>query len=95
LTGLFFHLGASYHFTFLRTTGSLYEKPRIEFDKLHFSTSKSFDNLFYEGKQALLDRLDFFLHNPQYYKQRGIAHSLGLMFYGAPGEFIDRKTISL
>ncbi|CAF4193369.1 unnamed protein product [Adineta steineri] len=77
--------GASYHFTFLPSTGSLLQNARVEFDKHHFSTSKSFDNLFYEGKQSLLQRLDFFLQNPQYYKQRGIAHSMGLMFYGEPG----------
>jgi ATP-dependent 26S proteasome regulatory subunit len=60
----------------------------MEFDKHRFETSKSFDNIFYEGKQDLIDRLDFFLHNPQYYQQRGIAHSLGLLFYGAPGKSI-------
>ena len=52
-----------------------------------FSTSKSFDNLFFEGKQALIDRLNFFLNNPNFYQQRGIAHSLGLLFYGTPGKF--------
>ncbi|UJR17576.1 hypothetical protein I4U23_004472 [Adineta vaga] len=59
----------------------------INFNKQLFATTKSFDNLFFEEKQELIDRLNFFLKNPNFYQKRGIAHSLGLLFYGSPGMF--------
>jgi hypothetical protein len=84
----FFLLGNFYHFTYIQTFAPANQKSRIEFNKHLFSTSKSFDNLFFEGKQALIDRLIFFINNPSFYQQRGIAHSLGLLFYGTPGKLI-------
>ncbi|CAM4771966.1 unnamed protein product [Rotaria magnacalcarata] len=77
--------GNFYHFTYIQMFTPLSQKPRVEFNRHLFSTSKSFDNLFFEGKQALIDRVNFFLDNPSFYQQRGIAHSLGLLFYEAPG----------
>jgi hypothetical protein len=56
----FFLLGNFYHFTYIQTFAPANQKSRIEFNKHLFSTSKSFDNLFFEGKQALIDRLIFF-----------------------------------
>ncbi|CAF0843112.1 unnamed protein product [Didymodactylos carnosus] len=56
----------------------------IYFDKHLFQTNKSFDNLFFNGKQKLLKQLQFFLNNSCYYQQKGLPHSLGLLFYGFP-----------
>jgi hypothetical protein len=78
--------GNFYHFTYVQPFTAATQKPRIEFNKHLFSTTKSFDNLFFEGKQVLIDRLNFYLDNSDFYQQRGIAHSLGLLFYGAPGK---------
>ncbi|CAF4311531.1 unnamed protein product, partial [Adineta steineri] len=74
-----------YHFTLMPMFGSPNEKVSINFKKHLFTTTKSFDNLFFDGKQTLIDRLNFFLNNPNFYEQRGIAHSFGLLFYGSPG----------
>ena len=78
-----YDIGSCYHLTYVKTTAE--PEQRLICDKYFFTTSKSFANLFYEGKQKLVERLDFFLNNPDYYKKRGIAHSLGLLFHGAPG----------
>jgi hypothetical protein len=49
-----------------------------------FNTTKSFDNLFFENKQELISRLDFY-QNSSEYARLGIPHTLGLLFYGEPG----------
>lgn len=47
-------------------------------------TSKTFDNLFFEGKEALIQRLDSFKDKTTY-ERLGIQDALGLLFYGTPG----------
>ena len=80
------YLGNFYHLTYVQIATSANQKPSIELNKHLFSTSKSFDNLFFEEKQMFIDRLNFFLKNPTFYQERGIAHSLGLLFHGTPGK---------
>lgn len=47
-------------------------------------TSKTFDNLFFEGKEALIQRLESFKDKATY-ERLGIQDALGLLFYGTPG----------
>jgi hypothetical protein len=69
----------------------IYE-PCFRIDADHFDagfsiplkTSKSFDNLFFEGKEALIQRLDSFKDKATY-ERLGIQDALGLLFYGTPG----------
>lgn len=49
-----------------------------------FETTKTFENLFFEGKEALMYRLDTFKHKDRYIRM-GLPHTLGLLFYGEPG----------
>jgi hypothetical protein len=55
------------------------------FDKYPFDTSKSFDNMFFEEKAAIKERLDVFMGAQSEYKRLGIPYTLGFMFHGAPG----------
>ena len=55
------------------------------FEKTKFTTSRRFDNVFFEGKEQLLTRIDRFNNDPGFYRKKGIPHTLGLLFYGAPG----------
>ncbi|CAF1349771.1 unnamed protein product [Adineta ricciae] len=77
--------GNFYRFTFVSAPVNSEGKTTITFYKDLFVTTKSFDNIFFNGKEELIKRLDFFLNNPSFYQKRGIAHSLGLLFYGSPG----------
>jgi hypothetical protein len=69
----------------------IYE-PCFRIDADHFEggfsiplkTSKTFDNLFFEGKEALIQRLDSFKDKTTY-ERLGIQDALGLLFYGTPG----------
>lgn len=47
-------------------------------------TSKSFDNLFFDGKEELINRLDSFIRRDKY-KKLGLPETLGLLFHGEPG----------
>ena len=50
-----------------------------------FSSTRTFNNLFFEKKTYLLDKLDFFLNNREWYFEKGIPYSLGIGMYGPPG----------
>ncbi len=61
------------------------KKEITSFDIYRFNTNKSFDNIFFEEKDMLLRKLDFFRNGTEHYKRLGQQHSLGLLFHGKPG----------
>jgi len=50
-----------------------------------FHSSKTFQNVFFDKKQEIIDKLDFFLHNREWYDKHGIPYTLGIGLYGPPG----------
>jgi len=58
---------------------------RLKFNKYDFSSNKTFDNLFFEGKDIIIKRIDNYLHNVDKYKRLGIPHTLGFLFHGQVG----------
>jgi len=48
-------------------------------------TMKSFRNIFFEGKQSVMSKIDFFINNKEWYKHNGIPYTLGIALYGPPG----------
>ena len=51
-----------------------------------FTSCKRFDNgMFFDNKQYLVDKLDFFVNNPSYYESNGIPHTMGIGLHGPPG----------
>ncbi|AYV83605.1 MAG: putative AAA+ family ATPase [Hyperionvirus sp.] len=57
----------------------------LTFDRSIFVSNKRFDNIFFEGKNELIERLDYFLEGEENYKRLGTPYTLGLLFYGDPG----------
>lgn len=57
----------------------------IHFTKNIFSTTRSFQNLFFEQKTEFVKRLEFFVNRKDWYYKKGIPYTLGFMFYGEPG----------
>ena len=55
------------------------------YEEYRFDSGKTFDNVFFPQKEAILKRLDFFTQNKDWYRKRGIPHTIGFMFYGEPG----------
>ena len=48
-------------------------------------TMKSFDNIFFEGKQDILNKIQFFTDNKDWYRKNGVPYTLGIALYGSPG----------
>jgi hypothetical protein len=48
-------------------------------------TMKSFRNIFFDSKQNVMSKIDFFINNKEWYKHNGIPYTLGIALYGPPG----------
>lgn len=58
----------------------------IKYSELEFKTTKSFDNMFFEEKELLKNKVDMFEYkNVERYERLGIPRTLGMMFHGEPG----------
>jgi ATP-dependent 26S proteasome regulatory subunit len=50
-----------------------------------FETTRSFNNIFFDGKSKLIEKVNFFINNRNWYYEKGIPYSLGIGLYGPPG----------
>lgn len=50
-----------------------------------FESSRTFNNIFFDGKKELIYKIDFFLNNKDWYYEKGIPYSLGIGLHGPPG----------
>lgn len=50
-----------------------------------FESAKRFDNIFFEGKEAVVEKVRFFLENKDWYYKNGIPYTLGIGLSGEPG----------
>lgn len=50
-----------------------------------FESSRTFSNMFFEGKRGVLDKIQFFLENKTWYYENGIPYTLGIGLHGPPG----------
>ena len=57
----------------------------LTFTMHEFRTNKSFNNIYGHHVDELRDRLNLFQHHPEWYAERGIPHTLGILLSGVPG----------
>jgi chaperone BCS1 len=50
-----------------------------------FENARTFNNIFFDGKKQLIDKIEFFLNNKNWYYDKGIPYSLGIGLHGPPG----------
>jgi len=50
-----------------------------------WESNVTFENRFFTGKKEILQKINFFLKNEQWYKDRGIPYTLGILLWGEPG----------
>jgi len=50
-----------------------------------FLSTRTFQNIFFDGKKEFLQKIDFFLHNRDWYFEKGIPYTLGIGLRGPPG----------
>ena len=72
-----------YIYTLTKTT---YSDDKYECWSEHpFESSRTFDNMFFEHKQDIIDKITFFLNNRKWYYDMGIPYTLGIGLHGPPG----------
>ena len=64
----------------------------LMYTKSKFTTNRTFDNVFFEQRDQVKGRTEFFLEHRDWYDKKGIPYTLGFMFHGPPG---TGKTSSL
>jgi len=57
----------------------------LVYTKSKFTTNRTFSNVFFEERDHVRDRVNFFLTRRDWYDAKGIPYTLGFMFHGPPG----------
>jgi len=57
----------------------------VEWYEKEFITNKCFDYLYIKNKKSIIDKIEFFLNNEQWYKDNGHPYTLGIGLHGPPG----------
>ena len=57
----------------------------LVYSKHKFSTTRTFDNVYFEEQPVVKKRVEFFLENRRWYERKGIPYTLGFLFHGEPG----------
>lgn len=67
-------------------TKAKYDECKNErWDENIFTSTRQFNNIFFENKEKLISKLDFFLNNKDWYFKKGIPYSIGIGMHGPPG----------
>ena len=56
-----------------------------KWDECEFKSTRNFNNLFFESKDSLINKLDFFVNNKSYYEYEGHPYTFGIGLHGSPG----------
>lgn len=57
----------------------------ISVESSEWQSSVEFKNRFFEEKETILKKINFFTNNKDWYKEKGIPHTLGILLWGDPG----------
>ena len=57
----------------------------INWKEYEFTSNRTFNNLFFNQKAELLNKINFFNNNKSYYEKYGNSHTLGIALSGPPG----------
>jgi hypothetical protein len=50
-----------------------------------WSSNATFENRFFTEKDLILNKINFFINNPDWYRKRGLPWTLGFLIWGNPG----------
>ena len=57
----------------------------LSFCMTQFNTNKSLDNVYGNHLNVVKERMNLFINNPDWYKDKGIPYTLGILLHGPPG----------
>lgn len=90
-------MGKRYIYTMLSRVGNTSEddnddideddvsKNGIVWNETPFETVKSFDTIYLNNKDVIMNKLNFFMNNKEWYYKNGIPYTLGIGLHGPPG----------
>ena len=58
---------------------------KMEAFYVHWKSNVTFDNRFFTEKKEIVDKINFFINNEEWYKEKGIPYTLGILLWGDPG----------
>jgi len=61
-----------------------YDK-KIKITTCDWTSSVTFENSYFPNKNEIIDKINFFLNNKEWYYKKGIPYNLGILLYGEPG----------
>ena len=53
--------------------------------EVEFTSTRTFNNMFFKGKDGFLEKVHFFINNEQWYRDNGHPYTLGIGLKGPPG----------
>ena len=56
-----------------------------KWEECEFSSTRRFDNIFFQDKDLLINKLNFFINNRNFYEYEGHPYTFGLGLHGPPG----------
>ena len=62
-----------------------YEYKKNAWDECEFISTRNFSNLFFDEKKLLLDKINFFINNKDFYEYEGHPYTFGIGLHGEPG----------
>ena len=79
-----------YNQQFIYTLTGFKDKPSAGvvspiWDECKFRSSRKFDTLFFDNKIELIEKLDFFENNKEWYDKEGHPYTMGIALHGPPG----------
>lgn len=57
----------------------------IKVEESKWQSNVNFGNRFFENKEIILQKINFFLNNKSWFYEKGIPHTLGILLWGDPG----------
>ena len=72
-------------FIYMLFTKNSSNSQRVEWKEFEFLSKRTFNNLFFNNKQTLLDKINFFTKNRSDYEKNGTPWTLGIALSGPPG----------
>ena len=73
------------HFIYTLTKVKYDDSVLERWNEHKFESTRCFDNIFFENKQKIIDKINFFVQNKDWYFTKGIPYSLGIGMHGPPG----------
>ena len=62
-----------------------YDDVKNTWDECEFNSTRTFNNIFFDQKKRLLDKLNFFENNKEWYEYEGHPYTFGIGLHGPPG----------